>query len=419
MQSSSSPPSLPPPGEAALQHSSGLTELIRNEIAAAGGWIPFEQYMRLALYAPGLGYYSGGAAKFGQEGDFVTAPELSPLFGRAVARQAAQVLEAVEAEDILEFGAGTGRLALDLLLELEKIGRLPKQYFILEVSAELQQRHRYLLEKSAPQLLPRIAWLKCLPPTFRGFVLANEVIDAMPVHLVAWRGTGLFERGVASSDGEFIWCERSLAKGKDVEAKGKEEKELFEAAQELNPQIPSGINDQGDGGGVNEYSSEYISEINLSARHFMHSLGNMLENGLILLIDYGFGQSEYYHPQRNRGTLMCHYRHRVHDDPFYLPGLQDITSHVDFTAIAGAAAKSGLELMGYTTQAHFLINCGITEILAQTPPENMKDYLPLANQLQKLVSPAEMGELFKAIAFGKNISVPLAGFVRGDKSRLL
>jgi SAM-dependent MidA family methyltransferase len=412
-------PSLPPPDEAALRHSRALAELIRGEIAAADGWIPFEQYMRLALYTPGLGYYSGGAAKFGQEGDFVTAPELSPLFGRAVARQAAQVLEALEAGDILEFGAGTGKLALDLLLELEKLGSLPKQYFILEVSAELQQRQRYLFEKFAAHLLPRIAWLKHLPPRFSGFILANEVIDAMPVHLVAWRGADLFERGVAWRNGKFTWCERWLTKGKDTGAKGKEE--LFEAAQELNPQIQSGNNDRGDDGGASEYSDEYeyISEINLSARHFMHSLGNMLEKGLILLIDYGFGQSEYYHPQRNHGTLMCHYRHRVHDDPFYLPGLQDITSHVDFTAIARMADNSGLELMGYTTQAHFLINCGITEILAQTPPENMKDYLPLANQLQKLVSPAEMGELFKAIAFGRNISAPLAGFVRGDKSRLL
>lgn len=412
-------PSLPPPDEAALRHSRALAELIHGEIAAADGWIPFEQYMRLALYTPGLGYYSGGAAKFGQEGDFVTAPELSPLFGRAVARQAAQVLEALEAGDILEFGAGTGKLALDLLLELEKLGSLPKQYFILEVSAELQQRQRYLFEKSAAHLLPRIAWLKHLPARFSGFILANEVIDAMPVHLVAWRGADLFERGVAWRNGKFTWCERWLTKGKDTGAKGKEE--LFEAAQELNPQIQSGNNDRGDDGGASEYSDEYeyISEINLSARHFMHSLGNMLEKGVILLIDYGFGQSEYYHPQRNHGTLMCHYRHRVHDDPFYLPGLQDITSHVDFTAIAKMANNSGLKLMGYTTQAHFLINCGITEILARTPPENMKDYLPLANQLQKLVSPAEMGELFKAIAFSRNISAPLAGFVRGDKSRLL
>lgn len=423
MQSPSSPPGLPPPGEAAIQHSRALSNLICGEITAAGGWISFEHYMRLALYAPGLGYYSGGAAKFGQEGDFVTAPELSPLFGKTVARQAAQVLEVLEGGNILEFGAGTGKLALDLLLELEKLGSLPKQYFILEVSAELQQRQRYLFEKFAAHLLPRIAWLKRLPPRFSGFVFANEVIDAMPVHLVGWRGADLFERGVAWRKGQFNWCERSLNKGKDTGAKGKgkEEEELFDAAQELNPQIQPNNNDRGDNGAANEYSNEYeyVSEINLSARHFMRSLGNMLENGLVLLIDYGFGQGEYYHPQRNRGTLMCHYRHRVHDDPFYLPGLQDITSHVDFTAIAGAADSSGLELMGYTSQAHFLINCGITEILAQTPAESTKDYLSLANQLQKLVSPAEMGELFKAIAFGRNISGPLTGFIHGDKSRML
>ncbi|WP_245727915.1 class I SAM-dependent methyltransferase [Nitrosovibrio tenuis] len=369
--------------------------------------------MRLALYAPGLGYYSGGAAKFGQEGDFVTAPEISPLFGRAVARQAAQVLEVVESGDILEFGAGTGKLAFDLLLELEKLGSLPKRYFILEVSAELQQRQRYLFERSTPHLLPRITWLENLPPKFNGLILANEVLDALPVHLVVWRGPDLFERGVASRNDEFVWSERPLTKG---QGKGKGEGGLFEAAHELCPQINPG---NGDGNHSGEYFGEYISEINLSARHLMHSLANMLENGLILLIDYGFGQSEYYHPQRKHGTLMCHYRQLVHDNPFYLPGLQDITTHVDFSAMARAAASAGTELMGYTTQAYFLINCGVTEILAQTPAENVRDYLPLANQLQKLVSPAEMGELFKAIAFGKNISEPLTGFADGDKSRLL
>ncbi|MDE2366845.1 MAG: SAM-dependent methyltransferase [Betaproteobacteria bacterium] len=401
---------LPPPSEAALQHSRRLTGMIRGEIAAAGGWISFERYMRLALYAPGLGYYSGGAAKFGQEGDFVTAPEISPLFGRAVARQAAQVLEAGRSGNILEFGAGTGKLALDLLLELEKLGSPPDRYFILEVSAELRQRQQNLFERSAPRLLPRISWLTQLPARFDGLILANEVIDAMPVHLVAWRGPDLFECGVVIKDDEFKWSERPLIKGAE-----KEGEELFEAACGLNPQINPGTENAGAG----EYSGEYISEISLSARHFMHSLGNMLENGLILLIDYGFGRSEYYHPQRNRGTLMCHYRHRAHDNPFYLPGLQDVTSHVDFTAIGEAAASSGLELMGYTTQAHFLINCGITEILAQTPAENIKDYLPLANQLQKLVSPAEMGELFKVMAFGRNIGAPLTGFTRGDRSRTL
>jgi SAM-dependent MidA family methyltransferase len=386
---------LPEASEAALRHSRAVKQLIQAELAAAGGWISFERYMRLALYAPGMGYYSGGAAKFGQEGDFVTAPEISALFGRSIAQQAAQVLELTGGGgDILEFGAGTGKLALDLLLELEKLGSLPGQYFILEVSAELQQRQRLLFERAAPHLASRVAWLEHLPAEFTGLILANEVLDAMPAHLLAWRGTDLFERGVTSHDDEFQWSDRPLREG-----------ELLAAARELNLRIDPG--------------GDYISEINLDTRRFMLSLGDVLRRGVILLIDYGFGRDEYYHPQRNRGTLVCHYRHRVHDNPFYLPGLQDITSHVDFSAVADVARNAGLELLGYTSQAYFLINCGITGILAQSPAENAKDYLPLANQVQKLVSPAEMGELFKVIAFGKNVRHPLAGFISGDKSRML
>ncbi|SOD40519.1 class I SAM-dependent methyltransferase [Nitrosovibrio sp. Nv4] len=392
-------PSLPLPNEPALEHSRAVRELIQTEVAAAGGWISFEHYMRLALYAPGLGYYSGGAAKFGQAGDFVTAPEISPLFGRAVARQAAQIIELVDGDsDILEFGAGTGKLALDLLLELEKLGSLPRRYFILEVSGELQQRQRQIFESFAPHLASRVAWLEHLPAEFNGLILANEVLDAMPVHLVVWRGADLFERGVISDGGEFRWSDQPLKAG-----------QLFEAACRLNPQIDPG----------RDNISEYLSEINLASRHFMLSLADILQRGAIILIDYGFGRDEYYHPQRKMGTLMCHYRHHAHDNPFYLPGLQDITSHVDFSAVASAASDGGLELLGYTSQAYFLINCGITEILAQTPAEDAKNYLPLANQVQKLLSPAEMGELFKVIAFGRNVRHALTGFVSGDKSRML
>ena len=393
------PVTLPAPSPEALQHSRAVQELIRAEIAAAGGWISFARYMELALYAPGMGYYSGGAAKFGGAGDFVTAPEISPLFGKALARQAAQVLELVSNEDngggdMLEFGAGSGKLALELLLELEKLRRLPGRYWILEVSAELRQRQRELFEQRAPQLASRVDWLEQLPEKFNGLMLANEVLDAMPVDIVSWHDAGIFERGVAWDDKGFIWSERPLPGGA-----------LFEAAHALNLQLDPGAN--------------YISEISFAVRGFMRSLAGVLQQGAIVLIDYGFGRSEYYHPQRNQGTLMCHIRHHAHDDPFYLPGLQDITSHVDFSAVAAATS---LELLGYTTQAHFLINCGITDILAQTPAENSSDYLPLANQLQKLVSPAEMGELFKVIALGKsgkNMRQPLAGFVSGDKSRLL
>ena len=389
------------PGEAALRHSRALRELIHTEISAAGGWISFERFMRLVLYAPGMGYYSAGAAKFGQEGDFVTAPEISPLFGRTVARQARQILELTgDGSGILEFGAGSGKLALDLLVELEKLDGLPQQYFILEVSAELQQRQRQLLEQFAPHLASRVHWLKHLPEQFNGLIMANEVLDAIPVHLVVWRGNEVFERGVSSAGDEFIWGERASV-----------ERALLKAARELTDRTRSGGNE-----------GEYVSEICLEARGFIASLARMLQRGAVLLIDYGFGRDEYYHSQRRQGTLMCHYRHHAHDNPFYLPGLQDITSHVDFSAVANAGVNAGLELLGYTTQAHFLINCGITEILAEIPAANTKDYLPLANQVQKLVSPAEMGELFKVMILGKGINSnhpPLVGFTGGDKSRLL
>jgi SAM-dependent MidA family methyltransferase len=304
----------------------------------------------------------------------------------------------------LEFGAGTGKLALDLLLELEKLGRLPRRYFILEVSAELRQRQQGLFERQAPHLAGRVVWLTQLPEQFSGLILANEVLDAMPVHLVRWDGPELFERGVVTDADEFKWSDHPLMQG-----------ELFEAAGDLHPLADAETGCDGSYGS-SPRGSGYVSEISLAARHFMLSLSTVLKRGAILLIDYGFGRNEYYHPQRDRGTLMCHYRHYAHDAPFYLPGLQDITSHVDFSAIAGAADQAGLDLLGYTSQAHFLINCGITELLAQIPPENASDYLPLANQVQKLLSPAEMGELFKVIAFGRNISTPLTGFANGDKS---
>jgi SAM-dependent MidA family methyltransferase len=407
MQPLSPQPWLPAPSHAALEHSRAVKELIKAEIVGAGGWISFEHYMRLALYAPGMGYYSGGAAKFGQEGDFVTAPEISSLYGRAVARQAAQVLGNEDKVDFLEFGAGTGKLALDLLLELEKLGRLPRHYFILEVSAELQQRQQILLERRAPHLAARAVWLTQLPEQFNGLILANEVLDAMPVHLVRWRGFQLFERGVETDADEFKWRDRPMMQG-----------ELFEAASVLRPLAELEMEGVGPHRG-GDSAGDYVSEISLAARHFVLSLSGMLKQGAIVLIDYGFGHNEYYHPQRHRGTLMCHYRQYAHDDPFYLPGLQDITSHVDFSAIAEIAHKTGLDLLGYTSQAHFLINCGITELLAQIPADNARDYLPLANEVQKLLSPAEMGELFKVIAFGKNVSTPLTGFASGDKSRML
>jgi SAM-dependent MidA family methyltransferase len=393
-------PLLPKPNEFAFRHSCAVQKMICSEITMAGGWIPFARYMELAIYSPGMGYYCTGTTKFGCAGDFVTAPEVSSLFGRTIAQQAAQIIKNVGEDrgDILEFGAGTGKLALDILLELENLNRLPQNYFILEVSGELQERQNKLFEKYLPHLLSRIKWLGNLPSKFNGLILANEVLDAMPVHLVVWHSNSLFERGVVWDGKKFEWSDRLLIEG-----------ELFKTAQEIIPR--ASLN--------NRHIDTYISEINLSVRGFIKSLANILQDGAVVFIDYGFGRNEYYHYQRNHGTLMCHYRHHAHDDPFYLPGLQDITSHVDFTAITDAATGEGLELLGYASQAQFLINCGITKILAQIPVENTGDYLPMANQLQKLVSPAEMGELFKVIALGKDTQQSLIGFSSGDKSFLL
>lgn len=377
------------PDGAALDLSARLVERIHQAIAAAGGWIDFATYMELALYAPGLGYYAAGSAKLGAPGDFVTAPGISPLFGATLAAQIAEVL-ALTGGDVVELGAGTGRLAADVLAGLRARDRLPVRYRILEVSPDLRQRQQACLRAQVPELLDRIEWLDALPRRMSGVVLANEVLDALPVHLLCWRDARILERGVIAAGAGFGWEERQI--GSEV---------LRQAAAALPVQPP------------------YASELALAAPALVATLAGALERGALLLIDYGFGRREYYHPQRSRGTLMCHHRHRVHDDPFYLPGLQDITAHVDFTAVAHAGIDAGLQLLGYTTQAQFLINCGITELLGRTPADRVGTYLPLAAGVQKLLSPAEMGELFKVMVLGRGIDAGLAGFARGDKSRLL
>jgi len=382
--------SLPIPSIEQLEHSARLLQVIHAELDVQGGWISFARYMELALYAPGLGYYSAGTKKFGADGDFVTAPEISPLFARTMAQQAAQVL-AMASGDVLELGAGTGRLAAQLLLELQQLDILPQRYLILEVSAHLRAVQQETLAASLPaELLSRIEWLDALPDAFVGLVLGNEVLDALPVHVVAWREHGIFERGVTLKDSRLVWQERSLA-----------DSDLLEKAQQLALQ------------------PGYISEICPVASALIASLAGMLQRGALLFVDYGFPRREYYHLQRTSGTLMCHYRQHAHDDPLFQPGLQDITAHVDFTAVAEAGKSHGLELIGYTTQAQFLINCGITDLLSAVSPADMAVYLPLASQAQKLLSPSEMGELFKVIAFGKSLEISPLGFLRGDKRHVL
>jgi SAM-dependent MidA family methyltransferase len=383
---SASPNRLPLPGAEAAALSARLRERIAGEIRSAGGWLPFARYMELALYAPGLGYYMAGAAKLGTGGDFVTAPELTPLFARAVARQVGQFIEA-GLDTVLELGAGSGRMAADLLLELQRMDRRPRHYIILENSAELRERQRARLAdaKSAA----RIEWLDSLPSQLTGVVLANEVLDALPVHLVAWRDGAIHERGVTTQADAFVWEERVA------------DPALLAAAQAI------------------EVDAPYLSEIGLHAEGLAATLAQRLQRGAMLFIDYGFGQREYYHPQRDHGTLMCHYRHRAHDDPFFFPGLQDITAHVNFSAIARAAARAGASLLGYTNQAQFLVNCGLTALLAETSPDQSARYLPQAAAVNRLVSPAEMGELFKVIALGKSVDFQPLGFARGELSRLL
>ena len=376
----------PPPEAAAL--SEKLVRLIAGEIRRGGGWLSFARYMELALYAPGLGYYMAGARKLGRDGDFVTAPEISPLYGRALARQLAQ-LTALGLTEILEIGAGSGALAADLLTELERLDCPPERYLILELSPDLRDRSRDTLARRAPRLLERVAWLSRLPPSFAGIVIGNEVLDAMPVHVFERQGSRIVELGVALRNGNFEWSARPAGRA---------------------PAGPDPACFPADG---------YRTEIQLVARGFVSSVGEALTHGAALFIDYGFPRHEYYHPQRARGTLMCHYRHRAHDDPFFLPGLQDITAHLDFSALARAGREGGLELLGYTGQAQFLVNCGITEILSETPAADAAAYAPLAAQAMRLLSPAEMGELFKVIALGKGVGQPLRGFAQGDRSGTL
>jgi len=380
---------LPPPSSDALAHCERVSAFIRGEITQRGGWISFARFMELALYAPGLGYYMAGARKLGAEGDFVTAPEISPLFGQTLARQIAQVL-GEGLEDVLEIGAGSGSLAASLLSELEHLGAAPKNYFVLELSPDLRERSRDTIAARVPHMMERVAWLNQLPPSFSGIVLGNEVLDAMPVHVIRSTAGGIQEAGVeVAGSGALNWAYRP--------AQG----ELLESALAL--QLPEG----------------YTSEIGLVTRAFIASIAGVIERGAAIFIDYGFPRHEYFHPQRSEGTLMCHYRHHAHADPFYLPGLQDITAHVDFSAVASVGARCGLDLLGYTTQAQFLINCGITDMLARVPPEDAASYLPLSNQANRLLSPAEMGELFKVIALGKGFQAPLLGFSSGDKRHTL
>ena len=382
--------SLPEPDKDARAASDALCRLIADDIERQGGWISFSRYMDLALYAPTLGYYSGGAVKLGREGDFTTSPEISPLFGAALAQPVAMLLTQTKPQ-IIEFGAGSGKLARDILTKLEHLGITVERYAIVELSGELRARQQQMLKS-----FPQVEWLDRLPDAFSGVAIGNEVLDAMPVNLIRKSAQDWHEVGVACESGRFVYLER------------KADAPLL---SHIAAQIPN----------ADTLPESYLTEVHPQATGFMHSVSAMLnagEAGAAIFIDYGFPAREYYLPDRTRGTLMCHYRHHAHDDPFWLPGLQDITAHVDLSAMALAAEEAGLDLLAYLNQTAFLLAAGIGELLLRTPPEDAARYLPQANAVQKLLSPAEMGELFKVLIVGKNVDLPEA-IERADQSHRL
>ena len=405
---------LPAPDPVAAAHSARLVDLLRATIADAGGAISFARFMDLALYAPGLGYYRAGARKFGPGGDFVTAPELSPLFSRCLARQCQEILAALGGGQILELGAGSGVMAADLLLELRALNALPERYAILELSGELRDRQRQTLTRRAPEVLDRVVWLDQPPePEFRGIVLGNEVLDALPVERFRITAHGPRRLMVRWTEAGLAWAE------------GDEDPTVTAAIAGIEADL---------GGRLPEdYRSEYIPHL----PDWLRTIAEPLAAGALLFVDYGYPRRAYYHPERTTGTLLCHYRHRAHDDPLILPGLQDITASVDFTAVAQAARAVGLDVAGYTRQNYFLFGCGLMDLLAdQIPPNPPLEkgggeaggissptdtvrYLEQARQVKLLTLPGEMGDRFQAIALTRNLTLPLRGFsFRDERDRL-
>ncbi len=383
---------LPIPKQDALRLSRQLHQKIAQVIKAENGSISFSRFMQMALYEPGFGYYSAGSAKFGVDGDFTTAPETSSLFGRCFAHQISQIFLHLDKnknsetkyskKSILEFGAGSGRLACDILTELESLGMLPDSYFILEVSADLRERQQHLIKSKIPQLENRVTWLEAFPTEkISGVILANEVLDAMPVDRFSIINNIIQEQRVVIQNDEFSF-----------------------ANKEASTQLKNSISEL-----QLDLAYDYASEINQTLPGWFKSLNDAIETGVIFCVDYGYSRRDYYHPDQNNGTLICHYRHQAHDDPFVYIGLQDISASVDFTSVAEAAFTGGFEIAGYTTQAHFLINNNLINLLP-TEEFDSTEYLKLSQEVQILTLPAEMGERFKVIGLTKQFNKPLTGF---------
>jgi SAM-dependent MidA family methyltransferase len=371
--------SLPLPDNDAQAHSARVVARIRDDILRSGGFIPFSRYMELALYAPSLGYYVAGARRFGAAGDFVTGPEVTPLYGAAMARQLEAILAVARGREIVELGAGSGALAASVLNGLAARAALPSRYRILEVSPALREQQRSTLATAAPPSEAPVEWVDRLPASIDGAVVMNEVLDAIAPRLLARRHGAWFERGVTWRDGALQIDERPL-----------DDPRLCALAE---TRFPSG--------------GDYASEVNPAAEALVTTLARRVGSGALLIVDYGFPRREYYHAERRDGTLVGHYRHRVHADPLLWPGLSDLTAHVDFTAIAEAGERGGAQVAGFATQASFLIGCGLLDLLAAIGPPDSADYVRASAAVQKLVSPAEMGELFKVLLLARGADCAL------------
>ena len=386
---------IPMPDAASAAHSAKVADFLRQEIADGGGRISFAEFMHHALYAPGLGYYAAGATKFGAAGDFVTAPDVSPVFGRVLARQCAGVLREVAAPCILEFGAGNGRLAVDMLQKLAQLDALPDRYSILEVSADLRERQQTLFEREIPDLINRVVWLDRLPDRHEGVIVANEVLDALPVERFARRPDGVAQLCVESKGAAFVIAERDAPTGLA--------KAVAAIEQDLGHELPDG----------------YISEVSLAGPQWTADLAGALTTGVAFLFDYGVSRREYYAAERSDGWLRCHFRHRAHNNPLLLPGIQDLTSWVDFTAVASAAVDAGLDVAGYVTQAHFLIAGGLDLELAGFTELPTDAQLTLSGQVKLLTLPAEMGENFKCIGLSRGPVSKPGAFEFADRTTAL
>jgi len=389
------PASLPPADELSAKHCARVSEHIREKIDDAGGQISFAEFMHEALYAPGLGYYNAGTTKFGADGDFITAPEISSVFGRILARQSAEVLGEMESGDILEFGAGSGKLAVDMLKALEELGALPDAYRILEVSADLQQRQKQRIQAELPQLADRVQWISDMPRDFEGVIIANEVLDALPVERFVRRAAGVSQLCVSREAARFVWSEREAPE------------RLASAVAEIETEIGRTLVDG------------FTSEVSLAAPKWIDALANCLRRGVVFLFDYGVSQQEYYATDRTEGWLRCHFRHHAHSNPLLHPGIQDLTTWVDFSSIAGAAVANGFDLLGYQTQSQFLMGGGLEIEMQDFTKLPLPRQLELSGQIKKLTLPGEMGENFKCIALGRGAVDTPSTFHFADRTQAL